>query len=159
MMKSMLPISMEKEDNYVAGLSMGGYGAFKLALNQPDRFTAVASLSGTLDLYNIYKDAQDQEDMIGKIMRLIYGNEVNFEGTLNDLRHMVAVRNKEGNLPKLYICCGKDDFLYKSNIDYLEYLKSLGIDATYEEEEGYAHSWEYWDLKIKRILEWMGLMN
>jgi S-formylglutathione hydrolase FrmB len=157
MMKSMLPISMKKEDNFVAGLSMGGYGAFKLALNQPERFEAAASLSGALDIFNIYKASQGQDDIIVNLMRLIHGDEVKIEGTPNDLRHMAALRKEEGNLPNLYICCGKNDFLYESNLMYLEYLKSLGIDVVYEEEEGYAHTWDYWDLKIQRILEWMGL--
>ena len=43
-------VSQDPADTYVAGLSMGGYGAMKLALTHPDRFAAAATLSGALDL-------------------------------------------------------------------------------------------------------------
>lgn len=43
-------VSTAREDTFVAGLSMGGYGAFKWALRQPERFGAAASLSGALDV-------------------------------------------------------------------------------------------------------------
>ena len=43
-------ISQDPADTFVAGLSMGGYGALKLALTHPDRFAAAATLSGALDL-------------------------------------------------------------------------------------------------------------
>lgn len=43
-------VSKKREDHYVAGLSMGGYGSMKLALNYPDSFKAAASFSGALNL-------------------------------------------------------------------------------------------------------------
>lgn len=49
-MRSLFPISERRDDNFVAGLSMGGYGAFKLALRHPERFAAAASLSGALSI-------------------------------------------------------------------------------------------------------------
>jgi len=44
--RSFFPLSEAREDNFVAGLSMGGYGAFKWALRCPQQFAAAASLSG-----------------------------------------------------------------------------------------------------------------
>ncbi|MFC1582668.1 alpha/beta hydrolase, partial [Planctomycetota bacterium] len=46
--RDFFPISDKREDNFVAGLSMGGYGAFKLALNKPEQYAAGASLSGAV---------------------------------------------------------------------------------------------------------------
>ncbi len=43
-------ISERRQDTFVAGLSMGGYGAWKWALRQPERFAAAATLSGAVDL-------------------------------------------------------------------------------------------------------------
>ena len=48
--RSFFPLSEKREDNFIAGLSMGGYGAFKVALTYPERFCAAASLSGSLDI-------------------------------------------------------------------------------------------------------------
>ena len=48
--RDLFPLSSERKDNFVAGLSMGGYGAYKLASTYPERFAAAASLSGALDI-------------------------------------------------------------------------------------------------------------
>ena len=50
---SVFPLSDKPEDNFVAGLSMGGYGALKLALNKPNQFNAAASLSGAIDIVSV----------------------------------------------------------------------------------------------------------
>src|SRR3954470_13685669 len=43
-------VSQRREDTFVAGLSMGGSGALKVPLRQPERFAAAPSLSGALDV-------------------------------------------------------------------------------------------------------------
>ena len=43
-------MSARREDNFIAGLSMGGYGALKAALTYPERYAGCASLSGSLDI-------------------------------------------------------------------------------------------------------------
>ena len=43
-------LSRRRERTFVAGLSMGGYGAFRLALTKPEQYSAAASLSGCLDI-------------------------------------------------------------------------------------------------------------
>ncbi|MBN1764701.1 MAG: hypothetical protein JW860_05540, partial [Sedimentisphaerales bacterium] len=54
--RSVFPLSDKPEDNFAAGLSMGGYGAFKLVLNKPEEFAAGISLSGVLDIFTAFKD-------------------------------------------------------------------------------------------------------
>jgi putative tributyrin esterase len=57
------PLSTDRADTFVAGLSMGGYGAFKLALAYPERFAAAASLSGALDIrYIVAEDRPDRDE-------------------------------------------------------------------------------------------------
>ena len=46
----MFPLSLERENCFAAGLSMGGYGALKLGLHHPERFAAIAALSPVVDL-------------------------------------------------------------------------------------------------------------
>ena len=157
MMLNMLPISSKKEDNYIAGLSMGGYGTFKLALNQPERFAAAASLSGSVDIQALFENDSQLDDNIIRQFDLIFGGQDKFRYSMNDLRHMAELRKEDTELPRLYMCCGKDDSLYEVNQRYLTHLEKLGIPVTYEEEDGYGHVWEYWDKKIQRVLDWMGL--
>jgi S-formylglutathione hydrolase FrmB len=147
----MFNLSRKKEDNYVAGLSMGGYGAFKVALNYPDNYCMAASLSGNLDIISRIDEYED------KLIKLVFGSKEEFLGSENDLRHIAKLRKEENKLPKLYMCCGTEDFLYQNNHDFLAYLNSIDVPVTYEEDKEYAHEWKYWDLKIQRALEWMGL--
>ena len=76
--QSFFPLSTARKDNFVAGLSMGGYGALKWALNHPETFSAAASLSGVTD---IVKRKVDQPD---GIFNLIFGDE-ELTGTEHDL--------------------------------------------------------------------------
>ncbi|AZN42496.1 alpha/beta hydrolase [Paenibacillus albus] len=148
--KAMFPISDRREDTFVAGLSMGGYGAFKLALAHPDRYAAAASFSGALD--------------IRALPHLFEGNEFteifgDLEGTKehkDDLFYLAERAVKSGaKLPALYQCCGTADFLYEDNIRFLNYAKELGVELAYEEEPNHQHEWGYWNMKLPRVLDWI----
>lgn len=152
-MEDMFPLSRRREDRFVAGLSMGGYGAFKLALNNPDKFCAAASLSGALDLAAHFKSGGDEESR--RLMEDVFGSVEAFVNSINDLRRLAEVNAMRGNCPRLFMCCGTGDFLYENNLRYLSLLQALGLPVTYEEDPGFAHTWDYWDFKIRRVLEWL----
>ena len=59
-------------------------------------------------------------------------------------------------MPKLYIWCGTEDFLYGHNVRMRAHLEKLGYDLTYEESSG-DHQWKYWDAKIQTVLDWLPL--
>ncbi|NRA36842.1 MAG: esterase family protein [Planctomycetes bacterium] len=147
--RSFFPISDKREDNYVAGLSMGGYGAFKLALNHPDRYAAAASLSGAIDNQWFINNNN------GRDFEPTFGSKEKFTGSLNDLNHVVQELNASGkDKPRLFQCCGTEDFLYEGNCTFRDLMQDLDYDYTYEEGPG-SHEWGYWDTNIQRILEWM----
>lgn len=149
--RSLFPLSDRREDNFVAGLSMGGYGAFKMALRRPDQFIAGASLSGAVDVERFANNFDEAVHIFGDI------NQV--KNSDNDLFHLVKqVSKSEGPKPMLYQCCGTEDFLYEENIQFRDYCKNLNIDLTYEEEPG-QHEWGYWDMKIQNVLRWLPLKN
>ncbi|GGJ07582.1 esterase [Alicyclobacillus cellulosilyticus] len=148
--RSFFPLSAAREDNFVAGLSMGGYGAFKLALRHPDRFAAAASLSGALDV--AARAAAGTEEW-----RNIFGDPSRVRGSDDDLFALAErVAKSDGPKPLLYQCCGTEDFLYADNRRFMAHARELGLPLTYEEEPG-SHEWGYWDLKIQRVLEWLPL--
>ncbi|MDD9268738.1 alpha/beta hydrolase [Paenibacillus sp. GCM10023248] len=148
--RSFFPLAEERELNYVAGLSMGGYGAMKLALTHPDRFAAAASLSGALDIshraLNFPGDFQ-----------LIYGDVNQIKGSANDLFHLAQkLASSPHAKPDLYQCCGTEDFLYEDNLRFRDYCREIGLDLTYEEGPG-EHEWGYWDRQIQNVLNWLPL--
>ncbi|MBB6674771.1 alpha/beta hydrolase [Cohnella nanjingensis] len=152
--QTLFPLSDRREDNFVAGLSMGGYGAFKLGLRRPDRFAAAASLSGALDILAL--DVEGAPLSRREYANVFGGGEA-ATGSDDDLL-AVAERLKQSGVPapKLFQCCGTEDFLYEDNQRFLGRARELGLDLTYEEEPG-DHDWAYWDKKIQRVLEWLPL--
>lgn len=156
-MRSFFPLSDKREDNFAAGLSMGGYGAFKLALRCPDKFAAGASLSGAVDMVTRTKGVNDPLEPLSLEMKNVFGDKGCVEGSDNDLMHLLEkVAASEGPKPMLYQCCGTEDFLYENNLRFKELAERLPIDYTYEEGPG-THEWGYWDRQIQRVLDWLPL--
>jgi putative tributyrin esterase len=152
--RSFFPLSAEREDNFVAGLSMGGYGAFKWALQRPERFAAAGSLSGALDLAALARNPT-HEHMI-RHFQLIYGDK-QLEGTEHDLLYSAqALAVSKQQTPELYQCCGTEDFLYTHNLAFRDQCLASGLPLTYVEGPG-SHEWGYWDEHIRLFLNWLPL--
>ena len=139
--RDMFPLSNKREDNFVAGLSMGGYGAFKLALTYPDRYAAAASLSGALDVRETAKAHGRRDDKVFLAeMRNIFGDERKVANSKHDL-FTLAKRVAKGPVkPRLYQACGTEDFLYSDNVRFRDHVRNLPLDLTYEEGPG-EHAW------------------
>ncbi len=153
--QGLFPLSDKREEMFVAGLSMGGYGAFKWALSQPERFAAAASLSGALDM--AYEDMETQTPEWVAERSLIFGELAQIAGGENDLRFLAEQLVASGKVqPRLYQCCGTEDFLYEQNQRFLTHAQLLKLDLTYEEGAG-DHEWGYWDRMIERVLAWLPL--
>ena len=145
-------LSGRREDTLAAGLSMGGYGAWKLGLGASDTFGAAASLSGALDMAGggHKRLAVDKK----ALFQVFFGCEEELKGSDNDLfalaERLAAGKKKR---PRLYAWCGTEDFLYEDNLRAWEHMRKLGYDLTCEESEG-DHQWKYWDAKIQDVLRW-----
>src|SRR5690349_15261793 len=107
LVQSLFRVSVRRQDTFVAGLSMGGYGAFKWALRQPERFAAAASLSGAVDIAGLRTGRERPEDP--RMFERIFGDR-NPAGESDDVRWLLG-RADVGTLPSLYLCCGTEDEL------------------------------------------------
>ncbi|MFG2044234.1 alpha/beta hydrolase [Dactylosporangium sp. NPDC048998] len=144
-------LSDDPAKTFVAGLSMGGYGALKLALRHPDRFGAAASLSGVLDLAGRIPDLDRPEDP--RMWQRIFGDPPAIEGTDDDLFHLLGTVSQP---PPLYVTCGTEDVLYSSNLLFRDACVEHGIPLTTDFSPG-AHDWAFWDDKIRDVLAWLPL--
>jgi S-formylglutathione hydrolase FrmB len=152
--RNMYSLSSKRADNFVAGLSMGGYGAFKLALTHPDRFAAAASLSGAVDIRDevVANERHGEAWLDG--MRNVFGDLSKVPGSKHDLFALAKKAAKVPVKPRLYQCCGTEDFLHADNIRFRDAICKLPLDLTYEEGPG-EHVWAYWDARIQDVLAWM----
>ncbi len=137
-------VSPKREDRFIAGNSMGGYGALKIALKNGNDFGAAAGLSSVANIRSA-RWKEHLENLLGK---------ENYLPDSEDLFALTKEKESDPNKPRLYMCCGTEDWLYKDNQELRKHLESLDFDYTYEESAG-AHCWEYWDAQIQRVLEWM----
>ena len=146
-------LSEKREDNIIAGLSMGGYGALKCALTYPEQYGSCISLSGSLDI------TRKERPYNLKEWRSIFGfgieSALELEGSEHDLFALAKADKDDGKVfPKIYMWCGTEDSLLRVNNLFDQHLTDLGIAHKYETSEG-DHSWKWWDLHIQDSLEWI----
>ena len=140
-------VSDRREDNVIAGLSMGGYGALKIGMRECDSFCAAAGLSTVADVRAFMKI-----DRYADVSAPIFGDSREIPDT-EDLFALATELSGKENKPRLYMGVGKNDYLYADNQRLREHIESLGLDYTYREGEG-IHSWVFWDEHIRYVLEW-----
>ena len=140
-------MSDKREDNFAAGLSMGGYGAFKLALTHPDRYAAACSLSGALDMAYMIESYPIGDKKT--LFENIYGDLSTVKGSDNDLLALLEKRVKEGaELPKLFMACGLQDAILPCSRSFYGKAAELNVELSYVEAEG-NHNWYFWDKYIQ----------
>ena len=153
-LSSLFNISTKREDTFVCGLSMGGFGAMKCALNYPDKYMAAASMSGALDIITLGKNRKP----VGIACEGAFLKMDELEGSNNVLMRLLEKHAEAKTiLPKLHACVGTEDFIYDLSVMFKNKCESLNIPLDYYEEAG-GHEWEFWDRNVKRILEMFSKM-
>jgi S-formylglutathione hydrolase FrmB len=145
-------VSQRREDTFVAGLSMGGYGALKWALRQPERFAAAASLSGALNVTGLRTGRARPEDP--RMFDRIFGGGP-IEGGDDDLLALIT-RTDPATAPALYVCCGEQDELIVDNHRFVDVCEASSVPLTSSFGPG-EHDWAYWDETIQDVLDWLPL--
>ena len=141
-------MSQKREKTFIAGLSMGGYGAFKLAL-KTQRFSYAASLSGALT----FQGFKPEEASLGSTAYWIgtFGKMDQWDQHPDSLEVLAKASDKK---TKLYAWCGQEDFLFQANNVTVDYLKEQGYDIEYHTSPG-KHEWYYWDRQLENVLAWL----
>ena len=144
-------MSDRREDTYVSGNSMGGYGSLALALTYPETFSIAAPLSAACNPKWLYKADNPKDTYFSDI----FGPIDAFDGSKNDL-FFLAEKGKESGkpMPHIFQWCGDQDFLLEDNRAMQAHLRSLGYDITYSETDG-NHSWGFWDREIQNVLRYI----
>lgn len=159
--RRMFPLSDRREDTFIGGLSMGGFGAILAGLKYPETFGRIVGLSSGLQIF-------EQPDCVSEKVRT-YGETIFGPGTMEEaaasdknprvLLTALAEKAKADpsvHLPKIYMAIGESDFLLDSNRLYKKLFEENGYDLTYVEAPG-DHNWDFWDTFIHEALQWLPL--
>lgn len=157
--RKMFPLSKKREDTFIGGLSMGGFGAMRNGLKYNDTFSHIISLSGALHILEDKKltgveNIGIEEKYFGNIEEAVKSDKN--PRVLIEALHQKKKRDDTVVLPDIFMACGTEDQLLKVNRMYHEELCRKGFDVAYTEAPG-KHDWDFWDTYIKKALEWLPL--
>ncbi len=148
--RNIFPLSHRREDTFIAGFSMGGYGAVRNGLKYHENFSKIGMISAALITDDIVNYTED-----GNVLRSrdfyesIFGDLDELKGSDMDPKALIE---RCSNVPDIYMACGEDDFLFEKNVDFHEFLKDMNVDADFVKVSG-EHTWEFCDKYIKEFIK------
>ncbi len=138
------PARSSRRARSIGGLSMGGYGAFRIALGHARRFISASSHSGCLAMANFPNEHLPETEF-----SQIFGRSP--RSTDHDLVHLARRVRRTGPIPHLSFDCGTEDFLLGHNRFFHKQLNKMGYAHEYVEYPG-DHNWDYWDTHVQHAL-------
>lgn len=152
--RRMFPLSTQYEDTYIGGVSMGGFGAFRLGLKYANTFSKILSFSAAIHMFEFEPGDVRRQEIVDESK--VFGDY--YEAVKTDMNPSVCldnlVKNKDLQLPKVYMICGKQDNLIDANRSFHQKLVNAGIDVIYEEHDG-IHSFSYWNDHVEKMVSWL----
>lgn len=154
--RRLLPLSDDPHLTYVAGNSMGGFGALNVGLGHPETFGGVAALSPALVLDRIAGVGEGFEDGVADYAYYasVFGDLDRVVGGPLDPRSRLRRAVSENRQPRMWMSCGTEDSLLDVDRDFASYARSLGARFVYRESAG-THDWDYWSRMLEQVFVWM----
>lgn len=148
--RNIFPLSHKREDTFIAGFSMGGYGAIRNGLKYSQNFSKIGMISSALITDDIVNYVSDDNVLRSRdFYESIFGDLNKLEGSDMDPKYLIE---NTDDIPDIFMACGVDDFLYDKNVDFYEFLKSKNVEANFIESPG-EHTWEFCDEYIKKFIK------
>ncbi len=153
-LQTMFPhLSEDRCDNYISGLSNGGYGSFIIGLTYPEKYAAIGAFSAGDKADASYSKAKENE--ITPRIRM-FGQD-NIKGTKYSIRKLAEDLSKKAcEKPKIYHACGSLDPWLDLNLlvkETFEKLEDPSFEYLYDQMDGYGHEWRFWDMEIRKFLD------
>lgn len=155
--RKIFPLSHKREDTFIGGLSMGGYGALRNGLKYSDTFGYIVNLSGALLTETLDQRTNDSSFFLERrsYAEACFGDLSKVTESDMDPKYLVKQLEKAGkSLPHIYMACGDKDSLLGVNQDMADFLRQHQADVTFEVGPG-AHEWDFWDTYIYKAIQWL----
>lgn len=150
-------LAQEKDTTGICGLSMGGFGAIHTGLAHPDRFGYIGALSSALIVKGVadMKPGESNDVANYEYYRECFGEpEKVLESEANPEVLVKKLKANNQQFPKIYMCCGTEDFLLENNRDFHQFLQKEEVDHIYKEGPG-THDMAFWSSNVLDIVRWM----
>ena len=153
-MRQMFPLSHRREDTFIAGLSMGGFGAIRNGMKHAETFSRIIGLSAAIHFFDPdYESVAGEESAFGSLAEAAETDK-NHHVVLEQLKERVATGEVEA--PAFYLACGTQDSLMGVNRSFRADVEAAGFDVTWDVEDR-GHDWDFWDSQIKKVIDWLPL--
>lgn len=147
-------LSRSREKNYVAGASMGGFGALRLAMNRMDAFSKAGSFAGSIEMPTIVERNARGIQPGGADFIWAFGGYENMINNSNDVVYMARSCQDKARLPEVYMIVGTEDFGYALSLMARDDLLAAGARVKWVETPG-EHSFDCWDPLLPAFLDWL----
>ena len=157
--RRMFPLSPRREDTFIGGLSMGGYGALRNGLKYHDTFGAIAALSTANIVARMDGFTDDAPNFNNRTAYLegLFGPRAGIPGSDADLTALAhKLRGLPDEQPRIYLACGDADDLLGLNVQLRDELRDDGFAVTWRQAPG-GHEWDFWDSQIRQVIDWLPL--
>lgn len=141
--RKFLPLSHRREDTYIGGISMGGYGALLNGLRFRDTFSKIAVLSPSADCFDLLC-GHPEMGFGEEIFSNTFGSREEYYAGDTNLEKFYSETDKE-EIPELFIACGEQDGLVLPAVERFEKkLSDCGIPYVSKGGQG-SHELDYWE--------------
>ena len=156
MARRMFPLSDRREDTFIGGISMGGYGALRCGLKYCETFGSIVGISSAMIVDGFEQFIADEPFFLTRPF---------LESTFGDLNQVMGSDKDPARLaaglvycdrprPRIMLMCGNQDPFAMPNRVLAERMRGTGLDVTYIEDNG-GHDWNFWNAMLPRALDWL----
>jgi putative tributyrin esterase len=143
------PVSPGRGNRALVGVSMGGFGAVKLALRHPELFSFVGGLSSAVDVpsrpFSMKRISQWQHH------RSIFGTW-NGQAQRDNDPFVLARAADPAKMPYLFLTCGDLEGLLPANRAFANLLDQRHIAHEFHVVRG-GHDWNQWNQQLEACFQ------
>lgn len=162
--RRIFPLSRKREETYLAGMSMGGFGTFLNGFRYANTFGYIVSLSPAVFSSDVLlarvndtlaSNLQGQDAYIRSrpFLESVFGKLEDMDGSDNDIYKLyLEAASSEHGSPKIYLACGTEDAIYPLSIRFRDFLMDNNAPLTFKDGPG-VHDWAFWNEYLEDALE------
>lgn len=155
-LQKLFNLSDRREDNFIAGLSMGGAGSLIIGLAKPEQYAAIGCLSA-----GATASPKDSTGFLSpRRWEMTFGpGEIQPGSYLDALGNATRLAQSGNACPRVFHACGNDDPLLPSVLETRKVFEAFSgnpFDYQFVQAPG-THNWEFWDTQIKAFIQYLQL--